>query len=533
MRDAPQVEVMAPSNSDDETVLSAERSSQHASSSGQPATQSDRSFENVVFSDLFAPMDADTRLDTVRGLSMRSINALHRHGARRFRDTHDWTPQSLAHMWNVGTVTVDEILTALHSAAEDARTRSAHEEMNPHRIPDQDAADAMDTPDAQHATDRMAIRAAWETNRALRTIAGWAAAHLAPDLSLPAALIEVPKQASLPAHVFEAMESLARVEVGTLVPEAERATAQQELRDWIVLLDTRENAVLRHRILATDPLTLMTLAEVTGVSRERVRQIDQAVRLKAQQLFTPAWKALATDLDRVMNTVGEFNVLSAAPHLELNVRSLIPEVTLTPIEILMRLAGEGEATEGFIAFPDLATWRRRTQALIEEALADHVNDLDEFVHRLSAIGIPEGAATEWLSTFDVAVATDVVAARPRTLVDRAVLALTEANEPMTLARINQRFGGGFNEASIRNALVADDRLLRVGPKTWALREWEIDEFTGLRDAMVATLHAHDDRMLLKELALDMHEHYGVSKASVRVYAGQPPFELDDGIIGIT
>jgi hypothetical protein len=113
-----------------------------------------------------------------------------------------------------------------------------------------------------------------------------------------------------------------------------------------------------------------------------------------------------------------------------------------------------------------------------------------------------------------------------------VLVLTEANEPMSLEQINRRFGGGFNEASIRNALVADDRLVRVGPKTWALHAWEMDEFTGLRDAMIETLKANEDRMLLKELAFDMHERYGVSKASVRVYAGQPPFELDDGIIGL-
>jgi len=510
MGDAPQVKAMAP-----------------------PTTPSDRSFEKVEFSELFAPLDADTRLDTIPGLSMRSINALHRQGARRFRDTHDWTPHLLVRMWNVGAVTVDEILTAFHTAADDARTRMAHHELASHSLPNHDIASTMDSATTHLSTDRMAMHAAWQTSRALRTIAGWASAHLAPDLAITTALVEVPKQASLPAYVFEALESLASVRVGTLVPEAERATAQQELREWIVLLDTRENAVLRHRILATDPLTLMTLAEVTGVSRERVRQIEQSVRIKARQLFTPDWRALATDLDRVKKTAGEINVLSAAPHLELNIESLIPEVSLSPIEILMRLAGEGEAAEGFIAFPDLATWRRRTQAVIEDALADHVNDLDEFIHRLSAIGIPEGAATEWLSTFDVAVATDVVAARPRTLVDRAVLALTEANEPMTLARINQRFGGGFNEASIRNALAADDRLLRVGPKTWALREWEMDEFTGLRDAMVATLRANDDRMLLKELALDMHEHFGVSKASVRVYAGQPPFELDDGIIGIT
>lgn len=510
----------------------AERALSNSAVAAPTPSLGNSSFDTLPFAELFAPIDEDLRLDTVPGMSMRSINALHRNGARRFRDTHYWTPQSLARMWNVGAVTVDEILAALHVAADGARTLSAQHELELGPSAEWPESGAHDTEHAHRSTDHAAIRAAWETNRALRTIAGWASAHLSPELAVTTALIEVPKQASLPAYVFEALESLATVKVGALVPEADRATAQQELHDWIVVLDTRENAVLRNRILATEPLTLMTLAELTGVSRERVRQIEQAVRLKAQNLFTPSWKALASDLALVKATVGDFNLLAAAPKLELNIRTLIPEIKLTPVEILMRLSGAGETAEGFIAFPDLSTWRRRTQPVIEEALADRVNELDEFVGRLGTIGIPAGAATEWLSTFDVAVATDVVAARPRTLGDRAALALTEANEPMTLAQINQRFGGGFNEASIRNALVADERLLRVGPKTWALREWEMDEFISLRDAMHGTLRANDDRMLLKELAAEMHQRFGVSKASVRVYAGQEPFELDDGIIGI-
>ena len=50
-------------------------------------------------------------------------------------------------------------------------------------------------------------------------------------------------------------------------------------------LEGREYEIFTERLLAEDPLTLQVLGERYGVSRERVRQIEEALRKRLREFL--------------------------------------------------------------------------------------------------------------------------------------------------------------------------------------------------------------------------------------------------------
>jgi hypothetical protein len=82
--------------------------------------------------------------------------------------------------------------------------------------------------------------------------------------------------------------------------------------------------------------------------------------------------------------------------------------------------------------------------------------------------------------------------------------------------------------SLRNVLGPDERFVRSGTATWALKEWELDEYTGLRELIRAEIEAGGGQVGITELIRKLTEGFGVSEASVRIYAGTHPFRNVDG-----
>jgi RNA polymerase primary sigma factor len=74
-------------------------------------------------------------------------------------------------------------------------------------------------------------------------------------------------------------------DVSTLSPEEE--TLQSEVKDELELalgrLSAREATVIRRRYLSPWPLSFGELGDLLGISRERVRQIEQAALAKLRQ----------------------------------------------------------------------------------------------------------------------------------------------------------------------------------------------------------------------------------------------------------
>ena len=94
------------------------------------------------------------------------------------------------------------------------------------------------------------------------------------------------REASLDAASHDLPAAIDRLASATPSPEDEashdeiRAVAGRAVRDAVDVLDDREKMIVRARLMTEDPLTLQELGQKLGVSKERVRQIEERARTK-------------------------------------------------------------------------------------------------------------------------------------------------------------------------------------------------------------------------------------------------------------
>ena len=86
--------------------------------------------------------------------------------------------------------------------------------------------------------------------------------------------------------------------------------------------------------------------------------------------------------------------------------------------------------------------------------------------------------------------------------------------------------------SVRRAMDLDERIIRVGPRHWALAEPGRREYTGLRDAITEALEEAGHPLSVPDLVAAMRVHYVVATHSVRVYVSREPFRTVDGLVSI-
>ena len=97
------------------------------------------------------------------------------------------------------------------------------------------------------------------------------------------------RESSLDAQVGDLPPAMDRVPATGPSPEEEaydherEALAHDAVHDAIAGLSEREQLIVTERLMAEDPLTLQTLGDRLGVSKERVRQIEERACNKLRQ----------------------------------------------------------------------------------------------------------------------------------------------------------------------------------------------------------------------------------------------------------
>lgn len=94
------------------------------------------------------------------------------------------------------------------------------------------------------------------------------------------------REASLDAIVDDGPSPMDRIAAAVSTPEDEagqieaRAQARREVEGALKDLSDREQLIVRERMMSDDPVTLQELGERLGVSKERVRQLEERARGK-------------------------------------------------------------------------------------------------------------------------------------------------------------------------------------------------------------------------------------------------------------
>jgi hypothetical protein len=88
---------------------------------------------------------------------------------------------------------------------------------------------------------------------------------------------------------------------------------------------------------------------------------------------------------------------------------------------------------------------------------------------------------------------------------------------------------GRSERSFRNALFTDPRFKRTSLTDWALAEWDVDEYTNIKDEILEVLEEVES-IAMGDLVEMLTSKYGVSASSVAAYASAWPFQNINGLV---
>lgn len=294
--------------------------------------------------------------------------------------------------------------------------------------------------------------------------------------------------------------------------------------------DERFPVILNRRFL--DGATLAELGQQFGVSRERVRQLESAL-LAALADAGPNCEILRTGLFH------RYAPLALISQLRNDMPGLftVPNGMSAPLLNLVSLTGTAGA-----AVPQ-AQWSIDGEWFIAHGFEDKfttaVEQLtDDFgIAPLSGLaatlGIPEEIVREWIAErtmykiFEGHLFTKVTSVS-----DRAVALLAHRGKPMHIDAIAAVITDQ-NSRGIDGRLALDPRTKRCAPSTWALAQWELEEWTTIADYISrriddAVAQGHDGVLLDDVIA--GATVFGVSENSVRTYAGGGEFVLEDGYV---
>ncbi|MFV2008765.1 sigma factor-like helix-turn-helix DNA-binding protein [Micromonospora sp. LOL_027] len=299
------------------------------------------------------------------------------------------------------------------------------------------------------------------------------------------------------------------------------------MADVLAKFDDRQITVLRQRFLAENPRTLNELGEQLGVSRERVRQIEAAIKERLNHSFhfgTAVGNLLASIRIEIQPIAALSRLISRHPELA----RTVPGISVPLWLVLDRLDDYFEVTDGWAAAPDITAAREQTRILLEDFANEHgVVDIKAL---LDPANLPEPELQEWLRYCGYTIVEDRILTRTRSLGDHAAGLLDIAGQPLHIDDLHQRIGGDRSQRSLANALGGDDRFVRTDRASWGLTGWDVETYAPIRVQIARELNAAGGRIAVDDLVRSITERFDVSAKSIYSYASSGENEIVDGVV---
>lgn len=341
----------------------------------------------------------------------------------------------------------------------------------------------------------------------------------------------------IPGEVREPFNYLAGMGVGELA-DPERLVPSPGLPEaFLRSIGERSDVLVRRRICRDRRPKLRELGDELGVTRERVRQLEAGALTQASKLIaTDEFRHLRWRAAELAHVVGPAipsgdAILAAA--LARASRGLEDPPTCTAGDLLLWLAGPYESDpSGWLVRSDFSLKQARAEffdqlgdqwLLSRSAAADLIATsglkpalLDPF---LEASGVWRPISDDWWVKWDGAVGA------------KAEIVLLLTMHAMTPEQINAAIGEGHSTTSVRNALAADPRFVRLNKAgTYGLAAWGLEEYSGIAQEIFERIDRNGGSASIEDLVAELVEQFGVSENSVRMYVSSPAFVATDGLV---
>ncbi|WP_185746636.1 sigma factor-like helix-turn-helix DNA-binding protein [Mycolicibacter terrae] len=301
--------------------------------------------------------------------------------------------------------------------------------------------------------------------------------------------------------------------------------------DALSVLDPRATEVLGARLFADDPPTLDQLGQKYDVTRERIRQIEGKARGTMMTVISEEGP-LAMAAQSARDLIGTIRPLDDLLEMIPALGKTVERVGQPAWRVLDRLDDAYEIEDGWCVVPTMsaATEFTRTQ-LAERANQYGVIRLDEL--ELVESGQPDRKAAitaAWLTHCGFVISGEYVLTRTSSVGDYAAAVLFLEGSPLSSQEIVDRFVFDRSARSLGNSLGADDRFDRVDRDRWALKEWGLEAYTGIRSMIRELVARGGGRAHLEDVVEYITGRYSVSASSVIAYSAAAPFTTKDGIV---
>lgn len=367
--------------------------------------------------------------------------------------------------------------------------------------------------------------------RDLLTIARWQVAIGTDSRPLLA-----PTGPEAPPSIIEAWRRLAVLSAGDVVSHSDgRIDAAAILQSAIAGLEDREQLILRKRFFAAKEETLDSLGERLDLTRERVRQLESRARTELGQLVAPG-AALQLVVESARLLIGNLLPLDALLTAMPALGRPVENADQPAWRVLDRLDDSYEIRDGWCAVPTVAGAMAETIARLQELANPYgVVALEDFGPLNAALSPDRHGQVlrDWLLHCGVTLHGDYALTQTQSIGDRACAVLSVVGTPLSAIEILERIGVDRSLTSLKNAMGVDDRIERVDRDRWALVEWGLDAYNGIRAVIRDELYRAGGQVQLDALVEHITAKYSVSANSVMAYASGPPFEAVGGVVRLS
>lgn len=441
-------------------------------------------------------------------LPNRALNQLDSRGYRDVAALANLHVYELVDWPRIGAGTVGAILRSLVEAALDTSPSSGA----PSEPADDVEEDEAPTPWQSELEADLRVIAAWRASLGRRSDAAVGSIDATP----------------MPARIADAAGRIRSLAVDDVLRDHPTPTIDELLDEAMATIGDRSRDVLRHRTFAPKAVTLDELGGRYGVTRERVRQLEsKALELLQARIAEPGplQDAASTVAEAIRGVRPFTDLLWEFPALS----RLVPAVSEPAWRVLDVVDDDYEIRDGWCAKPSVAAAVQATTIALEDLADTHgvlSIDLADVV-ALAGPGARE-ATYRWLDHCGYVVHREHVVLRWKNIADYAAAILDIDGSPLSTGEIKGRFIHDRSQSSIKNALSKDARFHRSDRDTWALAEWGLSSYTGIRDKIHELLADAGGAVPLAEVVETIAGSFSVSTQSVIAYAAAPPFTTRDG-----
>lgn len=287
--------------------------------------------------------------------------------------------------------------------------------------------------------------------------------------------------------------------------------------------------VLESRIFADDRTTLERVAQTVGLSRERIRQLEQEIKATMKSQVGPMIHTISALLAERLAPVTPQEALEEQIRAVLSTAAVpdAPDEDLAVARRLVRDALAYSCVDGICLSSEAVKVVEGLRKAARE-LADDAGLVDEA--RLRAALPDESWQQHWDRLIDRSDLhrLGVNLALRDTAKAKAKAALLKIGKPATKEEIGELSGLAPDRIGAQMSLLPS--IVRADKLRWGLAEWVDDEYEGIPAEIIQRINEDGGATRLERLLEELPRRFGVSESSVRAYCDAAMFVPENGRI---